>query len=134
MPYVVVDTCVLSALFKGSPLAASYGPHIAGKRLVISFITLGELYRWPLVRGWGDTRRKNLEAFIYRRCVLYPFSPALCQIWAEATYQASQNGYTVPVADSWIAAMALLYEIPLVTNNPSDYEGIPGLNVVTETV
>jgi tRNA(fMet)-specific endonuclease VapC len=134
MPSVVVDTCVLSALFRGDPLATSYRPYIAGKRLVISFITLGELYRWPLERGWGDRRRNDLEAFIFRHCVLYPFSPALCRKWAEATYQASQSGYTVPIADSWIAATALLYGIPLVTNNPSDYDGIPDLDVRSEAV
>jgi tRNA(fMet)-specific endonuclease VapC len=134
MPSVVVDTCVLSALFKGGQLATSYRPHVAGRRLIISFQTLAELYRWPLERGWGSMRRRNLETFIRRRCVLYPFNPALCRQWAEATYQAGQNGYTPPIADAWIAATALLYGIPLVTNNPSDYEGIPGLNVVTEAV
>ena len=134
MPSVVVDTCVLSALFKGSPLAASYRPHVAGRRLVISFQTLAELYRWPLERDWGDTRRRNLETFIRRRCVLYPFNPALCQQWAEATHRAGQNGHTVPTADAWIAATALLYGIPLVNNNPSDYEGIPGLDVRSEAV
>lgn len=133
MSSVVVDTCVLSALFRGGPLATAYRPHVAGRRLIISFITLAELYRWPLVRGWGDRRRENLEAFVSRRCVLYPFNPALCRQWATATYEASQNGYTVPTADSWIAATALLYGIPLVTNNPSDYEGIADLNVVTES-
>jgi tRNA(fMet)-specific endonuclease VapC len=134
MPSVVVDTCVLSALFRGGPVATAYRPHVAGRRLVISFITLGELHRWPLERGWGNRLRRSLETFIRRRCVLYPFNPALCRRWAEATYQASQNGYRVPTADSWIAATALLYGIPLVTNNPSDYEGIPNLNVVTEAV
>ena len=99
---------------------------------MISFQTLAELYRWPLERGWGGMRRANLEAFIRRRCILYPFNPALCQQWAETTYQAGQNGYTVPAADAWIAATALLYGIPLVTNNPSDYDGIPNLNVVSE--
>jgi len=132
MPSVVVDTCVLSALFKGAPIAASYRPHLAGKRLVISFQTLAELYRWPLERGWEVTRQGHLEAFIGRHCVLYPFNPALCRQWAEATYQASRNGYTVPAADAWIAATALLYDIPLVTNNPDDYRGIPGLNIVSE--
>ncbi len=132
MPSVVVDTCVLSALFRGGPVAASYRPHLAGRRLVISFQTLAELYRWPLERGWGDTRRRNLGTFIRRRCVLYRFNPALCRQWAEATYQAGQNGYTVPAADGWIAATALLYGIPLVTNNPRHYEGIPGLHVVSE--
>ena len=102
MPSVVVDTCVLSALFKGSPLAASYRPHIVGNRLVISFQTLAELYRWPLERSWGDRRRRDLETFIRRRCVLYPYNPALCRQWADATYEAGQNGYTLPAADGWI--------------------------------
>ncbi len=133
MPSVVVDTCVLSALFKGGPLAASYRPHVAGKRLVISFMTLAELLRWPLERGWGDRRRRNLEVFVGRRCVLYPFNPALCRQWAEATHQAGRSGYTLPAADGWIAATALLYDIPLVTNNPSHYEGVPSLNIVFES-
>jgi|SRR5215204_3307248 len=133
MPYVVVDTCVLSALFKGGPLATAYRPHIAGTSLVISFQTLAELYRWPLERGWGDMRRRNLETFIGRRCILHPFNPALCRQWAEAAYQAGQNGYTVPAADCWIAATALLHGIPLVTNNPGHYRGIPALNVVSES-
>jgi tRNA(fMet)-specific endonuclease VapC len=102
--------------------------------LVISFQTLAELYRWPLERGWGDRRRRNLETFIRRRCVLYRFNPALCRQWAEATHQAGQNGYTVPAADGWIAATALLYDIPLVTNNPRHYQGIDGLHVVSESV
>ncbi len=134
MPSVVVDTCVLSALFRGGSVATAYRPHVAGRHLVISFITLGELYRWPLERGWDNRRRTSLEMFIRRCCVLYPFNPALCRQWAEATHQANQSGYTVPTADSWIAATALLYGIPLVTNNPSDYEGIPDLNVVSEAV
>jgi tRNA(fMet)-specific endonuclease VapC len=131
MPSVVVDTCVLSALFKGSPLATSYRPHVTGRRLVISFMTLAELHRWPLERNWGERRRGYLEEFVARRCVLYPFNRALCLRWAEATYQAGQNGYTVLTADAWIAATALLYEIPLVTNNPNDFRGIPSLDVVT---
>jgi tRNA(fMet)-specific endonuclease VapC len=96
-------------------------------------MTLAEPYRWPLERGWEITRRGNLEAFVFRRCVLYPFNRALCRKWAEATYQAGQNGYTVPTADAWIAATALLYRIPLVTDNPNDYRGIPGLKVVSES-
>lgn len=134
MPYVVVDTCVLSALFKGGPVATAYRPHIAGRSLVISFQTLAELYRWPLERGWGQTRRTNLQTFIRRRCILHPFNPALCQQWAEATYEAGRNGYTLPTADGWIAATALLHGIPLVTNNPRHYQGIPALDVVSEPV
>jgi tRNA(fMet)-specific endonuclease VapC len=128
----VVDTCVVSFLFRGGPQAALYRPHLVGNIPVISFMTLAELYRWPLERGWGATRRRNLDTYLRRRYVVYPFNRALCQQWAEATDGARRNGYTVPVADGWIAATALLYGIPLITNNPRHYEGIPGLRVITE--
>jgi tRNA(fMet)-specific endonuclease VapC len=90
MPSVVVDTCILSALFRGGSLATSYRPHVASKRLIISFMTLAELYRWPLERGWGESRRGNLEAYIDRRCVVYPFNRALCRQWAVASNKASR--------------------------------------------
>ncbi len=133
MPPVVVDTCVLSALFKGGPLAASYRPHVSGRRLVISFMTLAELYRWPLERGWGKRRRGNLEAFVDRRCVVYPFNRALCRQWAVTNDQARRNGRPIQVADAWIAATALLHGIPLVTHNRRHFEVLePELSLITE--
>jgi predicted nucleic acid-binding protein len=38
----------------------------------------------------------------------------------------------IGVADAWIAATALAHGIELVTHNPADFAGIPGLTVVTE--
>ncbi len=38
----------------------------------------------------------------------------------------------MPVADCWIAATALAFGLELVTHNPADFRGIPGLAVVTE--
>jgi hypothetical protein len=36
------------------------------------------------------------------------------------------------VADAWIAATALEFRLELVTHNPADFQGIPGLIVITE--
>jgi predicted nucleic acid-binding protein len=36
------------------------------------------------------------------------------------------------VADAWVAATALAHGIELVTHNPVDFQGIPGLVVITE--
>lgn len=33
--------------------------------------------------------------------------------------------------DAWIAATALQYELPLVTHNPTDFEDIEKLEIVT---
>ena len=36
------------------------------------------------------------------------------------------------VADCWIAATALEHGLELVTHNPRDFAGIPGLIIITE--
>jgi len=41
-------------------------------------------------------------------------------------------GRRLETADGWIAATAMLYKVPLVTHNASDYAGVPGLTVITE--
>ena len=134
MPRVVVDTCVLSAFFKGGPLATSYRPHVGSGRFIISFMTLAELYRWPLERGWAEWRRENLEKFIDRRCVIYPFNRALCRQWATTNDLARRNGRPIQVGDAWIAATALLLGVPLVSNNRKDFEVLkPDLTLISES-
>ena len=46
---------------------------------------------------------------------------------------AQARGYRIECADAWIAATALLYDIPLVTHNRNDYLGIPGLTVISHS-
>ena len=131
MATVVVDTCVVSFLFKGDSRAQLYRPHLADNLLVISFMTLAELYRWPLESGWGLNRRATLEAHL-NDFVVYPFNRALCQRWAEITHQGASKGKPVPMADAWTAATAFLYEIPLVSNNRRHFERIEGLTLLSE--
>ncbi len=41
---LVVDTDVISFLFKRDTRAKLYEPHLSGRQLVISFMTVAELY------------------------------------------------------------------------------------------
>jgi tRNA(fMet)-specific endonuclease VapC len=43
---VIVDTDVVSFLFKGDTRAQAYREHLRGKTLAISFMTVAELYQW----------------------------------------------------------------------------------------
>jgi predicted nucleic acid-binding protein len=60
MNAAIVDTDVVSMLFKGDTRALAYRPHITGRLLGISFMTLAELERWPLERKWGQGRKLEL--------------------------------------------------------------------------
>ncbi|HEY9774843.1 MAG TPA: hypothetical protein V6C81_13860 [Planktothrix sp.] len=42
---VVVDTDVISFVFKGHSHAARYAPELDGKQIVVSFMTVAELKR-----------------------------------------------------------------------------------------
>jgi predicted nucleic acid-binding protein len=41
-------------------------------------------------------------------------------------------GQPIAPQDVWIAATALRYNLPLITHNPSDYQEIAGLTLITE--
>ena len=56
----------------------------------------------------------------------------ICQYWAKIQFEGKKSGKTVPLADAWIAATALAYDVPLVTHNPDDFKNISGLKIITE--
>ena len=97
---------------------------------MISFMTEAELERWGLQAGWGDVRLTRLREFL-KRFLIVPSSEMLSRKWAAVMVQARSSGRRMETADAWIAATALLYEAPLITNNPSDYSGVPGLRLIT---
>jgi len=128
---VVVDTDVVSFVYKHDTRAAAYGPNLDGKLLLVSFMVIAELDRWALERNWGERRRQDLDSFMQRFTVIEA-SRDLCRKWAEATHSARQAGRPIETADAWMAATALLYDVPLVTHNARHYAGVAGLQVITE--
>jgi tRNA(fMet)-specific endonuclease VapC len=129
---VVVDTDVVSYTFKGDSRRDAYRKHLNGRFLLISPQTIAELERWALTANWGVGRRSGMEQHL-RRYLVQPFSRALCVKWAEAIHGAGLNSFTVHGADAWIAAVALLHDIPLVTNNGKHFRGIEGLIIISES-
>lgn len=132
VPAVVVDTDVVSYLFRRDSRAELYRPHLTGKLLVVSFMTVAELDRWALEREWGEVRIKRMEQHL-KNFLLYPYDRRLCSKWAEVSDAARRKGRPVGVADAWIAATALIHDIPLITHNGGHYNQIEGLVVVSES-
>lgn len=132
MSRVVVDTDVVSFLFKRDSRSELYRPHLVGNELIISFMTLAELYRWALARNWGKPRKARLEAHL-RSFAVHPFDVELCRVWAEISHGAQGHGRPIATADAWIAATAVYHGLPLVTHNKSHYAGVPELELVSAT-
>ncbi len=129
MRSVVVDTDVVSLIFKGDSRANKYLPILDGPDLLVSFMTEAELERWILQARWGIERKIQFRQYM-KRFVSVPSSRDLILKWAEVMVIARSAGRRIEVADAWIAATALLYDSPLVTNNAGDYVGVAGLQVL----
>ena len=130
MTKVVVDTDVVSFVFKNHPFGSRYEPELAGRIPLVSFMTIAEIERWVLQYRWGSQRVQVLQRFLQRFTVV-PSSPDLCRQWAKVMVAAQSIGRRIESADAWIAATALLHDASLLTNNRNDYLGVVGLKLIS---
>jgi len=133
MEAVVVDTDVVSYVFKQDTRARSYHRHLVGRHGLLSFMTLAELDRWAIQQHWGQSRRDHLARFLLELSVIHS-NRELCRVWAQITDKADQLGRPLDCADAWIVVAALLERVPLVTNNPRGYSSVLGLTVLSSRV
>jgi tRNA(fMet)-specific endonuclease VapC len=131
IPSVVVDTDVLSFLFKEDTRGELYHPHLDGKLTIVSFMTMAETDRWALDRNWRINKRAARKTFL-EQFIISPFNRILCRRWAEGMHSARRNGLPIQTADGWVAATALLHNVPLVTHNKKHYLGVDGLTIISE--
>jgi tRNA(fMet)-specific endonuclease VapC len=129
---VVLDTDVVSFVFKRDSRAAIYRKHLEGRRWIISAQTLAELNTWPIRRDWGPQRRIQLDQFLAALAVIHT-DDDICRLWGQITARAARNGMSVPATDAWQAATALFLGIPLVTHNARNYQGIEDLQLLSES-
>jgi predicted nucleic acid-binding protein len=117
--FVVVDTDVASEILRDR-LADPMRSRLAGHSLCNTFVTLGELTKWTVLRGWGPGR---MAAFANWRqqVVLLPFDEAIAMKWGELQASAQLRGRPRPVNDTWIAACCLAHGLPLATFNTKDF-------------
>lgn len=130
MSVLLLDTDVVSFLFKNDTRAGAYAPYLNGQTLAISFMTVGELYQWAAVHNWGRRRTQQLEDRL-RTYVVIPFDAAVCRAWGNVRAMGQRAGQPISVQDAWIAATALHHHLPLVTHNAKHFEAVPGLTIIT---
>ena len=128
---VLVDTDVYSYLMKGGRPADIYRPHVEGKLVAISFVTVGELYFGAYKRKWGPDKIANLTKRL-RSTVIVPYDVEVCKRYAAIRAHLEAKGTPVAANDIWIAACAIRHSIPLVSNNRAHFEVVPDLVLISE--
>ncbi len=70
MDTILLDTNIVSFIFKGDSRIIAYEPFLKGKRFAISFMTVAELFQWAAVRKWGIQKINQLETYLHNYAVL----------------------------------------------------------------
>ena len=131
MDRVVLDTDVSSLSLKRR-LPSHVLTRLIGKQPCITFVTLGELSQWAELRRWGRCNRDALENWL-GGVIILPYSEDVAWTWGRISAVAIQRGRARPANDTWIAACALTYGLPLATLNAKDFEDFAeyeGLNLI----
>ena len=123
---------MFSYYVKGDTRASQYDKHTKGKKLALSFVTVGELLAWAKHKGWGPKKTAELERRIALTGVI-PYDMDLCQTYGELSAKLLKEGRPMGSNDLWIAATAIRHSIPLISHNRKDYDHIPGLVLLSET-
>jgi tRNA(fMet)-specific endonuclease VapC len=127
---VVLDTNIVSYLMKGHDFAKLYRAHLEGCLLALSFMTVAELYEGAFRASWGPKKRQVLEE-VLKTYLIIPFAASLSIRWAQV--RVARKSRPISCSDAWIAATALELDCALVTHNSMDFDGIPGLTLITES-
>jgi tRNA(fMet)-specific endonuclease VapC len=125
---MLVDTDVFSYLFIKTREEPAFSKFYR-ENACLSFITVAEVYYGARKAKWGDARVKDLSQELKRYGVLYP-TFKICREYGDVKAQCILKGCPIADTDYWIAACALHYKVPLVTNNWKHFKNIEGLEIL----
>lgn len=129
---IILDTNIVSYLMRGKKEAQVYAPHIQGKLMAISFITVGEMYYGAEKANWGDKKQKQLETTL-RNFVVIPYDHEIARCYGRLVAERQRKGVPISPNDAWIAACAVRHVVPLITHNSKDFDNISSLKIISET-
>lgn len=98
--------------------------------LAVSVITIGELRLGVLMAADLDTRERRLSTLqIASALDPIPIDDRIADVWAGLTARLRADGRRMPLNDSWLAATALVHEMPIVTQD-DDFDSVYGLTTI----
>ncbi|MGH2922743.1 MAG: PIN domain-containing protein [Solirubrobacterales bacterium] len=97
----------------------------------VSVVTLGELESGVLMASDEATRARRLETLISarERAEGFDVDQRIAGAYARLVAQARRSGRRLRANDTWIAATALVHEVPVVTRD-QDFEQFEGVELI----
>lgn len=129
---VVLDTDVFSYLLKaGDKKGDLYKPHVQGKTIAVTFVTVGELFYGADKKKWGKKKLALLQQRL-KSAVIVPYDAQVCRTYGTLKNTLRSAGRVLSDNDLWIAACAIRHGLPLISNNRKHFHDIPGLALISE--
>jgi tRNA(fMet)-specific endonuclease VapC len=123
----LLDTNICSAHMRHpSGLAHRFFQYAGG--IAIPTVVLAELYAGAYKHP-NSPKLLALIADLLREVAILDFDSACAEGFGKVQGGLMLRGISVPTADLMIAAVALVHNLTLVTNNTADFQNIPGLRL-----
>jgi len=121
----LADTSIFIAREFGRPVASEPPSDIA-----VSVVTIAELRLGVLMASDADARQRRLSTLEVALLLhAFPIDDRVGSTWAGLVARLREAGKRMPINDSWLAATALAYDLPIVTQD-TDFLDVPGLSVI----
>lgn len=123
----LIDTCVLLELVRPKPhrLVVGWVKAQDESRLYLSVITIGEIQK-GIAKLPSSPKKKRLAAWLDEE-LLERFTGRVLGIdltvarkWGDIQASCERRGKTLPAVDAMIAAIALVFDMTIVTRNAQD--------------
>ena len=128
----LLDTCVISELVRKQPQQHVIGwiDRVDAAYLYLSVVTIGEIRKG--IEKLADSRRKTEllawlqhDLLIRFRSTILPLDVETMLVWGTMNGQLARQGTPLPAIDSLLAALAVRYDLTLVTRNIADFKAAP---------
>jgi predicted nucleic acid-binding protein len=128
---ILIDTNVLIDYERGRLDLTSKIEGREQEECFISVITASELLHgvWRAKEPHIRSRRSAFVEAILERLPILPTDLSTARIHAQLWADLESRGTMIGVHDSWLAATCIAHGLTLVTNNPREFERVPGLVV-----
>jgi tRNA(fMet)-specific endonuclease VapC len=95
----------------------------------VPVVVLGELFYGAYKADTPERQTKRVEEFAAQVSVVYP-DMETARIFGRIRRELSVPGQMIPVNDLWVAALALQFGLPVVTQD-RHFDRVTGLSVVS---
>ena len=125
----LLDTCTISAhIRRPAGLQARFVQYSG--RLYLSSVALAELYVLAYRLDDPTARLKAIDEVIRDEVGVIDFNVNCARVAGRLRAELLRRGVGVPPIDLLIGAVAVAYDLTLVTHNTNDFLPIPGLRLV----